>query len=205
MNIPNKRDRLVESAATLFHRKGIASTSLADIAKDADIPIGNVYYYFKAKEELALSALARSKEQYLEVFSGLEEGIGDPRERLKKAVEYYERQSDEFARYGCPVGKVVMDTDNSDSGAIAVAASEVFQCFLQWAERQLGELGYDEETARQHATSILAGIQGAAVLAKAMQSAAIMHYELARIMQFIDQLPNKRIQLGKVGLKASAA
>lgn len=201
MNSISKRDRLIESAATLFHRKGMASTSLADIAKDADIPIGNVYYYFKTKEELALSALQRHKEQYIARFTELDETIEDPRERLKKAVEYYERVSDDFTRYGCPIGKVVMDVDTGTS-AIAQSAAEVFQCFLGWAEIQLKALGHDEH-AKTYAASILSGVQGASMLAKAMQDAHIMVLELARIVHFIDQLPNKRIQLGK--MKFSAA
>lgn len=203
MNAANKRDRLIESAAILFHRKGMASTSLADIAKDADIPIGNVYYYFKTKEELALSALMRHKEQYIAQFSHLDETIDDPRQRLKKAVDYYESISDELTRYGCPVGKVVMDTDTAN-GAIAKMSAEVLQCFLDWSTVQFRELGHDEN-AKTYAASLMAGIQGAAVLAKALQDPDIMLNELARLAHFIDQLPNKRIQLGKVGAKTTAA
>jgi TetR/AcrR family transcriptional repressor of nem operon len=203
MNAPNKRDRLVNAAATLFHRKGMVATSLADIAKEADIPIGNVYYYFKTKEELALSALLLHKDQYIDLFQTLNETIDDPRQRLKKAMDYYEQMSDDFARYGCPVGKIVMDTE-IEGGSIAKAASEVLQCFLQWAETQFVELGHDEQ-ARAYAASLMCGVQGAVVLAKAMQDPEIMIQELARLSHFIDQLPNKRIQLGKVSMKFSAA
>lgn len=203
MNALNKRDRLVESAATLFHRKGFASTSLADIAKDADIPIGNVYYYFKTKEELALSALQRHKEHYEELFKALDESIDDPRQRLKKCIEYYETQAEEFARYGCPIGKIVLDTD-AQSGVIATAASEVLICFMKWVEVQLRQLGHDEN-AKAFATSLLCGIQGAAIMAKATQDKNAMLQELARVSGFIDHLPNKRISLGKIGIKSTAA
>jgi len=203
MNAVNKRDRLIESAATLFHRKGMFATSLADIAKDADIPIGNVYYYFKTKEELALSALTRHKEQYLGLFESLNESIDDPRQRLKRAIDHYEMQSDEFTKYGCPVGKIVMDSEN-ESSPIARAASEVLECFLSWAETQFKELGHDDN-ARLYATSILSGVQGSAILAKSMQNSHIMLQELARLSHFIDQLPNKRIPLGKVAKQMSVA
>lgn len=203
MNAVNKRDRLVESAATLFHRKGMFATSLADIAKDADIPIGNVYYYFKTKEELALSALARHKQQYVQLFEGLNNNIDDPRQRLKKAIDHYEQQSEDFTRYGCPIGKIVMDTEK-EHVAIAKAATDVLQTFLSWAEAQFNELG-QEENAKTHAVSLLAGIQGAAVLAKALGNSDIMLAELARLAHFIDQLPNNRIPLGKVAKHTTAA
>lgn len=203
MNAVNKRDRLVESAATLFHRKGMFATSLADIAKDADIPIGNVYYYFKTKEELALSALARHKQQYTQLFESLNATIDDPRQRLKKAIDHYEAQSEDFTRYGCPIGKIVMDTEKED-GAIAKAATDVLQTFLAWSEAQFNELGH-EDNAKAYAISLLAGIQGSAILAKAMQDSDIMLAELARLAHFIDQLPNKRISLGKVTKQTTAA
>lgn len=47
----SKRERLREAANSLFLSKGYANTSLADIAKEAKVPLGNVYYYFKTKKE----------------------------------------------------------------------------------------------------------------------------------------------------------
>ena len=86
MNHQNKRERLVDAADTLFHRKGMSATSLADIAKYADIPIGNVYYYFKTKEELALAAVTRRKEQFRRAYALLDEGFPDPRQRLIESL-----------------------------------------------------------------------------------------------------------------------
>ena len=48
----DKRDRLVESADRLIYEQTFHTTTLADIAKDADVPLGNVYYYFKTKEAI---------------------------------------------------------------------------------------------------------------------------------------------------------
>src|SRR5690348_11690792 len=47
-----KRDRLIESAKTLIHQQGAQATTLAEVATHADVPPGNVYYYFKANEDL---------------------------------------------------------------------------------------------------------------------------------------------------------
>jgi AcrR family transcriptional regulator len=49
---PDKRTRLIETAMKLAYRNGFRETSLADIAQAAHVPVGNVYYYFKTKEEL---------------------------------------------------------------------------------------------------------------------------------------------------------
>jgi AcrR family transcriptional regulator len=53
-----KRDRLVAAARELIHRQGIEKTTIADIARAADVPAGNVYYYFKTKDDLIEAAIA---------------------------------------------------------------------------------------------------------------------------------------------------
>ena len=41
----------------LLHQQGIERTTLADIAKAADVPPGNVYYYFKTKDEVIAAVI----------------------------------------------------------------------------------------------------------------------------------------------------
>jgi TetR/AcrR family transcriptional regulator, transcriptional repressor for nem operon len=49
---PGKRDRLIAAAARLLHEQGVERTTLAEIAQLAEVPAGNVYYYFKTKDEV---------------------------------------------------------------------------------------------------------------------------------------------------------
>src|SRR5258708_38752156 len=55
--VPDKRQRLVEGACLVLHQQGVEKTTLADIAQAADVPVGNVYYYFKTKDELVQAAI----------------------------------------------------------------------------------------------------------------------------------------------------
>ena len=52
-----KRERLVTSAREAIHHQGVEATTLADIAQAADVPVGNVYYYFKTKDDLVVAAI----------------------------------------------------------------------------------------------------------------------------------------------------
>ena len=47
-----KRVRLTEAAETLFSQQGVHRTTLADIAQEAEVPLGNIYYHFRTKELL---------------------------------------------------------------------------------------------------------------------------------------------------------
>ncbi len=48
----DKRSRLLSAAVDLAYQNGFGATSLADIAREAKVPLGNVYYYFKTKDEI---------------------------------------------------------------------------------------------------------------------------------------------------------
>src|SRR6266436_1961921 len=48
----DKRSRLLSAAVELTYQNGFEATSLADIAREAKVPLGNVYYYFKTKDEI---------------------------------------------------------------------------------------------------------------------------------------------------------
>src|SRR5215470_17005184 len=48
----DNRARLLQAAEKTTYRYGFGNTAIADIAKEARIPLGNVYYYFKTKDEI---------------------------------------------------------------------------------------------------------------------------------------------------------
>jgi AcrR family transcriptional regulator len=60
---PGKRERLVAAAVELLHQRGVERTTLADIAAAADVPAGNVYYYFKTKDDVIAAVIEAHKHQ----------------------------------------------------------------------------------------------------------------------------------------------
>ncbi len=60
--VSNKREKLIESATKLFHQAGFKDTSIADVAEDSGVPLGNVYYYFKTKDDLAAAVIEQRTE-----------------------------------------------------------------------------------------------------------------------------------------------
>ena len=52
-----KHERLIASARALLHEQGVQRTTLAEVAERAQVPPGNVYYYFKTKDELVAARL----------------------------------------------------------------------------------------------------------------------------------------------------
>src|ERR1700694_5911881 len=112
---PDKRQRLVEGARLLLHRQGVEKTTLADIAQAADVPVGNVYYYFKTKDELVQAAID-AQAQDIETSLASFDRHRSPRTRLKAFVKLLTAKREIAARYGCPHGALCAELNRRADG-----------------------------------------------------------------------------------------
>jgi AcrR family transcriptional regulator len=179
-----KRDRLVASAAELLHRKGVGATTLADIAHAADVPVGNVYYYFKTKDDLVRAVIDAHAGQ-VEAMLAACEAAPLPADRLKALVRRWGQMRDVVARYGCPFGTLTAELDRRDDG-LDLEAARPIRHILDWAEVQIRALG--RRNARQLATTLFAGVQGGALLASALRDPNLMSGQVRHLERWIDTL-----------------
>src|SRR5881275_1330830 len=101
----SKRERLIAGAREVLHAQGVERTTLADIAEAADVPVGNVYYYFKTKDDLVNAAITSHLEDIHAALGALEQHR-TPKSRLKAFVRMLMEQADLTARHGCPQGSL---------------------------------------------------------------------------------------------------
>jgi TetR/AcrR family transcriptional regulator, transcriptional repressor for nem operon len=181
---PGKRERLVESARALFHEQGVHATTLAEVAERADVPLGNVYYYFKTKRELVDAVIDR----YLELAGRLVDAAGrgrTPQGRLKALVQTWVDQRESVAQYGCPMGGLCAELGKCED-QLDRDPAQVFSLMLDWAEDQFRQLG--RRDARDLAVSLLAGVQGAALLANTFGDPGILARQARHLERWIDSL-----------------
>src|SRR5436305_13869120 len=50
--ILDRKREILDAASRVFRRRGLAATGMRDIAAELGMAVGNLYYYFKDKEEL---------------------------------------------------------------------------------------------------------------------------------------------------------
>ena len=179
-----KRERLVGGARELLHQQGVERTTLAQIAHTADVPPGNVYYYFKTKDELveaAIDAHARDLETALAEC----ERHRTPRSRLKALVRMLSAQRELAARYGCPHGSLCQEVDKRDD-ELQVTARRLLALPLDWAEGQFRELGRHD--ARDLAVALISAYQGVSLLANTFRDPDLFARESRRLERWIDTL-----------------
>jgi len=181
----DKRQRLTAAAARVLHEQGVERTTIADIARAADVPTGNVYYYFKTKDELVEAALSEHT-QHLETLTSRLDQLPDPRERLKGLVAAWISGRDTAARYGCPTGTLAVEVDKRDEGGLDLAVGQVIRVLLDWVERQYRELGVPDPEGR--ALALVGAYQGMSLLSNALRDPEIMTREGARLARELDSL-----------------
>jgi AcrR family transcriptional regulator len=98
---PDKRTRLIETAMKLAYRNGFRETSLADIAEAAHVPVGNVYYYFKTKEELGEAVVERRLGQFREFREEMAQGGRRSRKEIRGTLH----RANGLARGAIPGGR----------------------------------------------------------------------------------------------------
>ncbi|WP_033333618.1 MULTISPECIES: TetR/AcrR family transcriptional regulator [Streptomyces] len=180
-----KRRRLTAAAARVLHEQGVERTTLADIAREADVPVGNVYYYFKTKDELVRAALSEHS-AYLDELTGRLDELADPRDRLKALVQGWIDQRDLAARFGCPTGTLAVELDKRADGDLDAEAGAVIRRLLDWAGGQFRELGLPDPDGL--ALTLVAGYQGMSLLTNALRDPGVMSREGARLLRWLDSL-----------------
>jgi TetR/AcrR family transcriptional repressor of nem operon len=179
-----KRERLVASARTLLHQQGVERTTIADIAEAADVPPGNVYYYFKTKDELIEAAVAANADA-IEHLLGALERYRSPQGRLKGFVRAIVEKRDVGARYGCPQGGLCQELGKRDDD-LQRSSAELLELPLGWAEGQFREMG--RRDARELAVALIAAWQGVLLLSNTFRDPDLVLREGRRLERWIDSL-----------------
>lgn len=98
----DKKNRLIQAAYQLFREKSYYGTTLAMIAEAADVPLGNIYYYFKFKESLLNTVLSRLIQDLQKNLNQFNERPTQ-KERIKAFIQHISDNAVDLAKYGDPI------------------------------------------------------------------------------------------------------
>ncbi len=179
-----KRERLISAACDLFYRQGIAATTLAHIAEAAEVPLGNVYYYFKTKDDIVTAVVEARTEEIRSATAALQRRHGSPKARLKALVEMLAESRETIAAHGCPLGTLC--TELANSGKSHPLTAPLMQTLLDWAEQQFRAMG--RRDARDLALQLIISYEGSALLTNALAQPELMGQQARRLEKWINAL-----------------
>ena len=161
------RQRMVDTAVRLFRSQGYAATSWRGLVQEAGTPWGSVQHHFPGgKAELAVAALGAGEDVVAQAITIGFDRYDDPADAVAwwfgKAGRLLERSG---FREGCPVAMLALEGGGPQ---VAGASRKAFERWQGVLADRLREKGLADPEGL--ALSTLIALEGALVMAKALQS-----------------------------------
>ena len=181
----DKRERLIQTAVTLVYQQGFHHTTLADIAQQAQVPLGTVYYFFKTKEAIGEALVEHYLRTYREVCQQWDNDP-DPKARLEAFIQRMLGERQRLSQSGCPIGTLCAELHKQE-GLLAHRASGIFDELLAWLAKQFRVLGKGEES-QELAVHLLSAVEGAILLTQSFHTPEYIEREAEHLTQWIRSL-----------------
>jgi AcrR family transcriptional regulator len=165
------RERLVEAGAELFRRQGYVATGVKQIVGEASAPFGSLYHFFPGgKEQLGEEAVRRSGAAYGALVPLFFDAAPDV---VSATQAFFEAAAATLEESGwadaCPVATVALEV-SSTSEPLRQACADVFEGWFDLAAARFRDAGIAPARARELAMSLIALLEGAFVLGRALRS-----------------------------------
>ena len=171
MSTTNTRARIVDASAELFRLQGYSATGVKQIVTAAQAPFGSLYHFFPGgKEQLGAEAIRVSGAIYeqlipavIDIAPDLVTGV---RDFFRGAAEHLHETDYADA---CPIATVALEVSSS-SEPLREACAAVFDSWISAGAARHEAAGLSPEQARELTIAMLAALEGAFVLARALRS-----------------------------------
>ena len=191
------KQRMVEAAAGLLRRRGLAATSFTDVIKARGAARGAIYHHFPdGKDELAELAVAWTGRRVRDHFAALE--ASDTEGVLRGFVALIRPiVAQAAAGTSCAVAAVAAEATPGQT-ALTAAASEAFQSWMDVLAERMRRVGLSPVDAAAAAQLMIAFLEGSLVLARATGDVASFEDSaraLVRAGQALDGPPPSAVRL----------
>ena len=159
------RERLLRTAATLFRTQGYHATGLNQVVAEGGAPKGSLYFHFPGgKEQLAVESVAFSAGEVHTTMRSADD--------LESALALFAEHlvASDF-KNGCPVATVALDAA-AESEPIREACATAYASWHGLLVDFLLRQGISASRAPGLATTVLAAVEGALLLARTQRDVA---------------------------------
>jgi TetR/AcrR family transcriptional regulator, transcriptional repressor for nem operon len=188
------KTRFLDAALHVVRAKGYSATRIEDICEAAGLTKGSFFYHFDSKEALALDAADYWNEGSEALFASAPyRDQADPLDRLLSYVDFRKALlKGDLADFTCLAGTMVQEVYNTQP-ALREACNRIITSHagilvpdIEEAMRQRGM--HPEWTAESLALYTQATIQGAFILAKAANGAAVAAQCIDHLRSYLELL-----------------
>jgi AcrR family transcriptional regulator len=165
------REKILDASGELFRRQGYTGTGVKQILAEAGAPFGSLYHFFPGgKAALGAETVRRSGFLYGLLLG---EYIPPEVELLDGVRAFFAAAARDLAESdyadACPIATVALEVSSTNE-EMRLACAEVFDAWIEGGTWRFELAGIDRPRARELVIQMLAGLEGAFVLARALRS-----------------------------------
>jgi AcrR family transcriptional regulator len=165
------KDRILDTSGELFRRQGYMATGIKQIVEEAGAPFGSIYHFFPGgKEELGAETIRRSGLLYGLLFP---EYVGPAVDLAKGVRAFFAGAAETLVETdyadACPIATVALEISSTNE-ELREACADVFNLWIEGGVARFVEAGIKKRKARELVIEMLAALEGAFVLSRALRS-----------------------------------
>lgn len=180
------RQRMLETAAELFHTQGYHATGLNQLVAAGGAPKGSLYFHFPGgKEQLAAEALRLSGGNFRAMITQIAAAAPNAAAAVGAVIDgLIEVQlASEFQR-GCPLATVALD---ASSEPIREACADGYASWLEGLTEYFVSQRFSAAKAADLAIIVLASVEGGLLLARTRRDVAPLRAVSAHLRATIER------------------
>ena len=191
------RAHIVASAAPIFNQRGYAASTMSDLMAATGLEKGGIYRHFESKDELALAAFDHTlsiQSERIRRLVDAERGAVNRLTALAKGVAGAIEHS--AVPGGCPLLNTAIESDDGEGpvhAELRKRARAGIRRIVDAAQRiiaagvETGEISASID-ARAEAEALVAGIEGAVMLAKLFDEPRYVRQAVERVASNVKRL-----------------
>lgn len=176
----SKREQIVAVALRLYRESGVAGTTLKDVAQASGIPLGNMYYYFKTRDDLVRAALDACEGELLDLLARLSPLT--PQAWFGAYFDWLLADPQGAAQFGCPFGTLAGELRALGDPA-AARAGQTVALYLGALRQRTVALGLPTAAA----DDLFLAVQGAYTVARALNDPELFRQSVGRLRAGVPQ------------------
>ncbi|UQN08993.1 TetR/AcrR family transcriptional regulator [Deinococcus sp. QL22] len=169
-----KRIQIINAALKRFRGFGIGGTTLQDVAEASQVPLGNLYYYFKSRDDLILAVLEECERELTALLTQLA-----PLPSAAWLAAYFDwllADPEAAIQLGCPFGSLATELRALGHPA-APRAAETVQTYLMAVKTQVESLPLPAGTGED----VFLTVQGAYVVSRVSADTTLFRTSIERL------------------------
>lgn len=172
---------ILEESNKLFYTNGYSNTSFTDIMQATGLSKGNITYHFKSKQIILEGIVSNRLQQIENSFKKWESQSQNAEERLILFCEMIIGEQENIKSFGCPMGTLTAEFSKNNP-ILYDRVLPMFELYRRWLAHQYTLLDYDMKEADEKGMTLLARVQGIAMVSHAFKDKSFLVSEMKKII-----------------------